>query len=60
MTHDTVCDLVLTDVSDAVGVWAGSPVGTSVHSAVFINFVLKQLIPHLVCRQEVYLKNSVD
>ena len=49
----------VTDISDIVGVRVGSPVGTSDHSAVFIDIVLKQPIPHLVCRQEVYLKNPV-
>ena len=32
----------------------------SYRSAVFINVVLELPIPHLVCRQEVYLKKSVD
>ena len=55
-----VLDLVLADVPDVAGVQFGSPVGTSDHSAVFIDIVLEQLIPHLVGRQKVYLKNSVD
>ena len=37
----------------------GLSVGTSDHSVIFIDVVLAQHIPHLVCRQEVYLKNSV-
>ena len=45
---------------DFVGVPVGSPFWTSDHSAVFIDVVLEQTVPHLVCRQEVYLKNSVD
>ena len=36
-----------------------SPVETSDYSAIFID-VLEQPIPHMVCRQEVYLKYSVD
>ena len=55
-----VLDLVLTDVPDVVVVRVGSPVGILDHSAVFIDVVLEQPIPHLVCRHEVYLKNSVD
>ena len=35
-------------------------VGTSNHSAIFIDVVLEQPIPHLVSRHEVNLKNSVD
>ena len=35
-----------------------SPVGNSDHSAIFVD-VIEQPISHLVCRQEVYLKNSV-
>ena len=54
-----VLNLVLTDVPDVVGVRVSSPVGASDHSAVFID-VLNQPIPHLVCRREVYFKNSVD
>ena len=55
-----VLDLVLTDVPDIVGVRVGSTVGTSDHIAIFIDVVLDQAIPHLACRQEVYLKNSVN
>ena len=55
----SVLDFVLTDVPDVVGVRVDSPVGTSNHRTVFID-VLEQHIPHLVCRQEVYLKNSVS
>ena len=40
--------------------WFGLPIGTSNHSATFIDFVLEQPFPHLVCRQEVYLKSSVN
>ena len=54
-----VFDLVLIDVADVVRVCVGLPVGTSDHSVIFIDVVLDQLISHLVCRQEVYLKNSV-
>ena len=43
-----VLDLVLTDVPDLVGVRVGLPVSMSVHSVVFIDVVLEQLIPHLV------------
>ena len=57
---ERVLDLVLTDVPDIAGVRVGSPVGASDQSATFIDVVLEQSIPHLVCRQEVYLKNSVD
>ena len=46
-----VLDLVLTDIPDVVGVRVGSPVGTSDHSAIFIDVVLEQPILHLVCRQ---------
>ena len=55
-----VLDLVLTDSPDIVGVRVDSIVGTSDHSAVLIDVVLEQHICHLVCRQEVYLKNKVD
>ena len=49
-------DLVLTDAPDVAGVRVGSPVGTSDHSAVFIDVVLEQHKPHLVCRQEFILR----
>ena len=52
-----VLDLVLTDVPTLVRVRVDSPVRTSGHSAVFIDVVLEQHIPHFVCRQEVYLQN---
>ena len=52
-------DLVMTDVPDVIGIRVDSAIGTSDHSAVFIDVVLDQPIPHLVCRQEIYLKNSV-
>ena len=52
-------DLVLTDVPDVVGVRIGSLVVTSYFSAIFIDVVLEQLIPHVVFRQEVCLNNSV-
>ena len=55
-----VITLVLTDVPDVVEIRVGSPIGTSNHSFVFIDVVLKQPISQLVCRQEVYLKTSVD
>ena len=38
---------MLTNVSDVVGIRVDSPVGTLDHSAVFIDFVLVQPIPHL-------------
>ena len=47
---------MLTDVSDVVGVRVGTPVGAKDHSAITLDVVLEQPIPHLVCRQEVYLK----
>ena len=47
-------------VPDVVGVWAASSVGTPNHNAVFIDVMLQQPIPHQVCRQEVYLKKSVN
>ena len=53
-------DLVLTHVIDVVGVRFGSPVRTLYHSVIFIDVVLEQPIPHLVCGQEFYLKNAVD
>ena len=61
-THFDRCvfGLVLTVVLDVVGVRVGSPVGTSDHSAVFIDVVPEQPIHHVVCRQEVYIKNSVN
>ena len=31
-------DLVLTDVPDVLGIWVGSPVGTSDYSVIFIDF----------------------
>ena len=55
-----VLDSVLTDVTDVVGVRVGSLVGTSNHRAVFMDVVLEQPIPHFVCKQKVYLKNSVN
>ena len=59
-THidEGVIDLVLTDVPDVVGVRVD--LSTSDDSAIFIDVMLEQSIPHLVCRQEVHLKNSVD
>ena len=45
--------LVLTNVPGVEGVWVGSPVGTSDHSAVFIDVILQQPIPDLVYNQEV-------
>ena len=51
---------MLRDVPDVVGARVYSPIETSDHSAVFIDVVLEQLILHLVCRQEVYLKYSRD
>ena len=55
-----VFDSVLTDVHGLLEIRVGSPVVISDHSAIFIDIGLEQSIPHLVCRQEVYLKNSVD
>ena len=55
-----ILELGLTDVPALVGIQVDSPVGTSGHSAVFIDDVLEQPIPLSVCRQKVYLKNSVD
>ena len=52
--------MVLTNDPDIVGVWVDPSDGSSDHSAVLVDFGLEQPIPHLVCRQEVYLKNSVD
>ena len=52
--------MVLTDVPALVGVPVCSSVGISEHSAVFIDVVLGQPIPHLVCRLDDYLKNTVD
>ena len=52
--------MALTDVPDIVRGRVGKPVETSNHSAIFINVVLEQPIHHLVCRQDVYHKNSVD
>ena len=43
-----VLDLLVTDVPDLVRVRAGSPVGTSDHSDLFIDVVLEQPIPHVV------------
>ena len=60
-THIDVGELglVLTVVPDVVGVRVYLPVETSDHSAIFIDVMLEQHSPHLVCRQEVCL-NSVD
>ena len=55
-----VLDLMLTDVPDGVRVRLGSPIEPLDHSVIFIDVALEQPIPHLVCRQEVHLKNSVD
>ena len=45
--------LVLTDVHDLIEVWDGSsPVETSYHSAIFMDVVLRQLIPYLMCKQD--------
>ena len=46
-------------VHDLVEVWVGSQVETSIYSAIFLDVALGQRIPHVVCRQQVYLKNSV-
>ena len=50
---EDVLDLVPTDDPDLVGGRVVSPVGTSDHSAVFLDVELEQPIPPLVCRQEV-------
>ena len=55
-----VFELVVRKFPNVVGVWVDLQVGISDHSEFFIDVVLEQPIPHLVCRQEVYLKNSVD
>ena len=55
-----VLDLVLTDVHNLVEVRIGSPIGTTGHGAIFLDVILEQSISHLLCRQKVYLKNSVD
>ena len=55
-----VLDLVLTDVPDVLWVQVRLSVGTSDHRAVFVYVVLEQPILQLVCRQEVFLRNSVD
>ena len=54
-----VLDLLLTDIYDLVEIRVDSSVGTSDHSTIIMDVVLEQPIPHLVCRQVVYLKNSV-
>ena len=54
-----VLDIVLADVPGIIEIVC-SPLGTSDHYAVFIDVVLNQPISHLVCRQEVYIKNSVN
>ena len=51
---------MLIDFHCLVEVRVGSPVATSDHSISFVVVVLEQSIPHLVCRQKVYLKHSVD
>ena len=53
-----VFDLVLIGVHDLFEGRVGSPVGTSDHSAIFIDVVLEQPIPYLVFRLEV--RNTVD
>ena len=58
-TDGGTLDLVLTDVPDFVG-RVRSPGGISDHRAVYIDGVVDQPIPHWVCRQEAYPKNSVD
>ena len=50
---------MLTDVHNFVEVRVGSPVGPTNHD-IFLDVVLEQPIPHLVYRQKVYLKNSMD
>ena len=55
-----VLDLVRADVYNVVEVQVGSTVRTSDPSAVFIDVFREQPNPHLVCRQEVYLKNSMN
>ena len=61
-THNDrgVLELVLTDIPDGVEIRVGSTLGTSDHSAIFMNVVLEQAIPHLGGRQAGYLKNYVD
>ena len=50
-THidEGVLDLVLTDIPDVVEYRVESPVGPSGHGAVFMDVVLEQPVPHLVC-----------
>ena len=55
-----IFDLVLKGVPDVAEVWVGSPVRRSDHIVIFIGVVLEQPKPHLVCRQAVFLKNSVN
>ena len=55
-----VLDLVLKDFADVVGIQGGSPVGTLDCRAIFINAVRQQSILHLLYRQEVYLKISMN
>ena len=55
-----ILDLMMTADPELVGVRIGSLVGTSDLRAVFIDVVLEQTVPHLVCRRKVSLKNSVD
>ena len=61
-THidERVLDLLLTDVPEGFGL--ARIFETQTKDAVFYGcyIVLEQLIPYLVCRQEVYLKNSMD
>ena len=50
---------MLTNVPGLVGVRVDLPKGSSDHSAIFGDYVQEQLKLHLVCKQEVYVKNSV-
>ena len=52
-----ILNLVLTDAQCFYGVQVGSSIETSDHSALFIDVGRERPILHLVCRQEVYLKN---
>ena len=49
-----------TNAHDLVGIRVGLPIRTSDHSAFIIDVVIMQPILQLECRQEVYLKNTVD
>ena len=55
-----VLDLLMTDVPDLVTVSVSSPIGGSDHSSLSVRVNVRQRIPDITVRKEVFLKSRVD